>query len=160
MWKKTETDRQQKETEDRTKQRQIDYEDRIMKMFKHKTEVLVKEQQVMKDENDVLRNMIRSKCAESSELLVDSSTAGTPHDMLLDLGLKAAKDSILVHARTLYPHDPIKAAEVVAESVQKITLQMSGKSGTFMNKPIPLKQETYAHYLQKHAADFPRFLAQ
>ena len=120
-----------------------------MKMFQQQTELLVKEQQNMKDENDVLRNMIRSKCADNSELLVNSFTAGTPHDMLLGLGLKAAKDSILVHARTLYPHDPIRAAEIVAESVQQITLQMSGKSGTFdRNKPLPPKQETYAFYLQ------------
>ncbi len=111
----------------------------------------------MKEENDVLRNMIRTKCVENSELLVDSSTAGTPHDMLLDLGLKAAKGSILVHARTLYPHGTLKAAELVAESIQKITLQMSGKSGSLANKPLPPKQETYAFYLRKHAADFPRF---
>ena len=96
MWKQTDTDRLNKESEDRTKQRQSDYEDRIMKIFKQKTELLVKEHQTMKDENDVLRNVIRSKCADNSELLVNSSTAGTTHDLLFDLGLKTAKDSILV----------------------------------------------------------------
>ena len=105
--------------------------------------------------------MIRSKCAQNSALLVDGSLAGTPHDMLLDLGLKAAKDSILVHARTLYPFDPIKAAELVAEAVQKVTLLMAGQQpGNTQRQPLPPKQETYAFYLQKHAADFPRFPAQ
>ncbi len=68
MWKKTETDSKKKETKDMTEKRQIDYEDTNMKMFEQKTELLVKEKQVTKDDNDVLRNMIRSKCAESSEL--------------------------------------------------------------------------------------------
>ena len=77
-----------------------------MKMFDQKTALLMKEQQLIKDAHDSLRNMIRSKCATNSELLVNGSTAGTP-DMWIDLGLKAATDSILVHARTLYPLDPI-----------------------------------------------------
>ena len=117
-------------------------------MLDQKTALFMKEQQSMKDENDSLRNMIRSKCATNSELLVSGSTAGTPHDMLIDLGLKAATDSILVHDRTLYPLDPLKAAEVVAESVQKITIQIAAnKSSTFdRNKPLPPKQETYAFY--------------
>ena len=73
-WRQTDTDRLNKESEDRTKQRQTDYEDRIVRMFGQKTELLVKEQQTMKDENDVLRNMIRSKFADNSELLVNSYT--------------------------------------------------------------------------------------
>ncbi len=60
----------------------------------------------------------------------------------------------------LYPYDPMKAAEIVADSMQKKTLQLSGTSGSYANKPLPPKQETYAFYLQKHAADFPRFPAQ
>mgnify|MGYP000683154796 CR=1 FL=1 len=145
MWKQTDTDRLNKESEDRTKQRQEDYEDSIVKMFEQKTELWVKEQQTMKDENGVLRNMNRSKCADNSELLVNSSTAGTPRDMLLDLGLKAAKDSILVHVRTLYPLNIIKAAEVVAESVQKITLQIAGnKSGTYDRKKPFRSAETFS----------------
>ena len=110
-------------------------------MFDQKTALLMKEQQLIKDENDSLRDMIRSKCATYSDLLVHGSTAGTHHDMLTDLGLKAATDSILVHARTLYPHDPVKAAELIAESVQKITLQIAGnKSDTYdRSKPLPPK---------------------
>jgi hypothetical protein len=161
LWKETEKNRQNKEIEERAKQRQEEYEERLMKMFSQKTAELKQEQKVIKDENDSLRNMIRSKCAQNSALLVDGSLSGTPHDMLLDLGLKAAKDSILVHARTLYPFDPAKAAELVAEAVQKVTLQMAGQQpGNTQRQPLPPKQETYAFYLQKHAADFPRFPAQ
>jgi hypothetical protein len=143
VWKQAELNRQNKETEERAKQQRDEYEDRLMKMFDQKTALLMKEQQSIKDENDSLRDMIRSKCAINSELLVNGSTAGTPRDMLIDLGLKAATDSILVHARTLYPLDPFKAAELVAESVQKITLQIAGnKSGTYdRSKQQPPKQK-------------------
>ena len=145
LWKETEKNRQNKEIEERAKQRQEEYEERLMKMFSQKTAELKQEQKVIKDENDSLRNMIRSKCAQNSALLVDGSLSGTPHDMLLDLGLKAAKDSILVHARTLYPSDPAKAAELVAEAVQKVTLQMAGQQpGNTQRQPLPPKQETYA----------------
>ncbi len=145
-WQQAESHRQTQEHKGRAKQQQQDYEERLMKIFDQKTESMRKEQQVIKDENDSLRDMIRSKCAITSELLVSESTAGTPHDMLIDLGLKAATESILVHARTLYPDEPIKAAELVAESVKKITLQLAGNpSGNAERKPFPPNQETYAH---------------
>ena len=51
MCKQTEVNRQQKEAEGRAKQRQEDYEDRLMRMFEQTTKLLVKEQQSMKDEN-------------------------------------------------------------------------------------------------------------
>ena len=78
------------------------------------------EQQLIKDANDSLRNMIRSKCATNSELLMNGSTDGTP--------------------------DPFNAAEIVAESVQKITIQLAGNrySPYDRSKPLPPKQETYA----------------
>ena len=70
MWQKTVEDRLKQETEGQTKRRQDDYEDRIAKMLEQKTAILLKEQRDMKEENDVLRNMIRTKCVENSELLV------------------------------------------------------------------------------------------
>ncbi len=115
-WQQAESLRQSQEQEKRAQQQRENYEARLLKIVDQKTELMRREQQIIKEENDSLRDMIRSKCAANSELLIDESTAGTPHDMLLDLGLKSAQQSILVHARTLHPHEPEKAAELVAET--------------------------------------------